>query len=150
MTFKIDEKLEKEIKDRVIASDDFDLIDRVWKKYKETNAIEKETVEHQSSHLDKDKLFADSIDETIAYLQSLKKEGYQYIDEGWSGYEDNYFIAVKEELETDDEFVRRIGTDLNLEVRSEKVRQMEIRRMQEEIARKKKEIQELERQINGV
>lgn len=147
---KIDEKLEKEIKDQVIASDDSDLIDRVWKKYKETNTIKKETVEHQSSHLNKGKLFADSIDETIAYLQSLKEEGYQYIDERWSGYEDNYFIAAKEELETDDEFVRRIGTDLNLEVRFEKVRQMEIRNRQEEIERKKKEIQELERQIERI
>lgn len=100
--------------------------------------LSKHTVNHYK-WLDKRELFT-SIDEMIKLLASLKKEGYESISEGWSGYEDNYFVADKYELETDREYASRVFSVVSVEIDS-------IKDELEEKDRKKKEIKRLEDEI---
>ena len=94
--------------------------------------------------LDKDKLF-NSIGKMIKLLTSLKEEGYETISEMWSGYETNYFVADKRELETDEEYASRIYGVINREIgcikdeAEEKEKKLkEIRRLESEILKLKK------------
>lgn len=101
-------------------------------------AFERVDTEH-SKDIDKDKLFTD-IDKAVKYLGDLKKEGYTEIRQEWSGYESNYFIAVKVEKETDDEMYERFRKMINSEV-------MEIEREEDAKEKKKAEIAELKAKI---
>lgn len=58
--------------------------------------------------IEEDNIFCE-IDETIDFLTTLKKKGYTSIDQRWSGYEDNYFVAVKFSDETDSEYHKRLA-----------------------------------------
>lgn len=71
------------------------------------DALLRAKVEH-SEYIDEKNLFCE-IDEIIAFLTSLKKTGYTSIYQRWSGYEDNYFVAVKISDETDDEYHERLA-----------------------------------------
>ncbi len=92
--------------------------------------------------LDKYELF-NSIGKMIKLLTSLKEEGYESISEEWSGYEDNYFVADKYELETDEEYASRVYSSIWKEIDCIKA---EI----EEKERKKKEIKRLESEIRNL
>lgn len=105
---------------------------------RDVNALKRIEVNH-SKELDRDVLF-NSIDNMIKLLQSLKAEGYTSVSQEWSGYEDNYFIADKYEMETDDEAARRLCMIINDEI-------MEIQREEELIEKKKKRIKELEAEL---
>lgn len=105
---------------------------------RDANALKRIEVNH-SKELDRDVLF-NSIDNMIKLLQSLKAEGYTSVSQEWSGYEDNYFIADKYEMETDDEAARRLCMIINDEI-------MEIQREEELIEKKKKRIKELEAEL---
>ena len=139
----MEKNLEKAIKDWVYASDDSKLIDEVWAKCLNDKKInlDRIMIEKESDCLDEDKLFADTIDETLAYINSLKKEGWTSIEQKWSGYEDNYFVACKTVLEDDDDYAKRIGRD----ILNEKVR-IEVSR-REEVDAKRKKIEALEDEI---
>ena len=89
--------------------------------------------------LDTDKLF-NSIGKMIKFLTSLKEEGYESISEEWSGYESNYFIANKHELETDEEYASRVYGVINREINC-------IKDEAEEKEKKLKEIERLESEI---
>ncbi|MBQ8709393.1 MAG: hypothetical protein IJ550_02260 [Bacteroidaceae bacterium] len=89
--------------------------------------------------IDEDKLLG-GIENAIAYLTSLKGEGYACIEQRWSGYEDNYFVAVKVEDETDGEYYRRLADAITLHV------EQFLKKEDEENA-KKKRIQELEKEL---
>ena len=89
--------------------------------------------------LDEGRLFG-SIDNTIAYLTELKKEGYVEIEQEWYSYEENGFNAVKIREETDEEHLSRLVSKV------EKVyRQME--KELDEKAIKRKKIAEYEKKI---
>lgn len=105
---------------------------------RDANALKRIEVNH-SKELDNDVLF-NSIDNMIKLLQSLKAEGYTSVSQEWSGYEDNYFIADKYEMETDDEAAQRMCMIINDEI-------MEIQHEEELIENKKKRIKELEAEL---
>ena len=105
---------------------------------RDANALKRIEVNH-SKELDRDVLF-NSIDNMIRLLQSLKAEGYTSVSQEWSGYEDNYFIADKYEMETDDEAARRLCMIINDEI-------MEIQREEELLEKKKRRIKELEAEL---
>ena len=57
--------------------------------------------------LDEENLFGE-IDRTLAYINKIKADGYGRITQKWFGYEDNYFVAEKDELEDDIEYCIRL------------------------------------------
>ena len=105
---------------------------------RDANALKRIEVKH-SKELDRYVLF-NSIDNMIKLLQSLKAEGYTSVSQEWSGYEGNYFIADKYEMETDDEAAGRLCVSIYNEI-------MEIQREKELIENKKKRIKELESEL---
>ena len=142
----MDKKLERAIKDWVYESDDSNLIHNVWLRCLNDKNInlDRIMVEKESDCLDKDKLFANTIDETLAYINSLKSKGWTSIQEKWSGYEDNYFVACKTVLEDDDDYAKRIGREiLNEEVKKEVRRREQDKAKQKKIAELEKELKKL-------
>lgn len=123
-----------------IADDEIKYVDEAIARIekRDANTLKRIKVNH-SKELDRDVLF-NSIDNMIKLLQSLKAEGYTSVSQEWSGYEDNYFIADKYEMETDDEAARRLCMIINDEI-------MEIQREEELIENKKKRIKELEDEL---
>ena len=123
-----------------IADDEIKYVDEAIARIekRDANALKRIKANH-SKELDRDVLF-NSIDNMIKLLQSLKAEGYTSVSQEWSGYEDNYFIADKYEMETDDEAARRLCIIINDEI-------MEIQREEELIENKNKRIKELEDEL---
>lgn len=147
---EISKELYKKIRNWVYASDDFNLINEVWTKLLNNKKInlERIMVEKESDCLDEEKLFANTIDETLAYINSLKKEGWTSIKERWSGYENNYFVACKTVLENNDDYAERVGREiLNKEVEKEVLRREENERKKKEVKRLKDKINEIEKSI---
>lgn len=110
----------------------------------DTDEHERQIVEH-TFELDEEEFFDVSIDETIAYLNVLKAKGYEHIEQRWSGYESNYFVACKWEAENDDEYAQRIADLINdlihkreKEIDEEKERQYKLKDL-------KKQVEELEK-----
>lgn len=63
--------------------------------------------------ISKNELFGD-IDKMICYLKQLKENGFDAIEEEWSGYEDNYFVALKHhDIETDEEYYKRLAKEVD-------------------------------------
>ena len=58
--------------------------------------------------VDTDKLF-DKVSNVINYLSSYKN---YTLHERWDGYEDNYFVFIKDGYETDDEIICRMSKDI--------------------------------------
>ena len=90
--------------------EDWGYSEHVLKRVIETlkkNEADKRQIAKHVEHIDKEKLF-NNIDNVIAYLQTLKSQGYTNLEERWSGYEDNYIVAWKNEFETNEEFYKRI------------------------------------------
>lgn len=123
-----------------IADDEIKYVDEAIARIekRDANALKRIEANH-SKELSKNILF-DSIDNMIKLLQSLKAEGYTSVSQEWSGYEDNYFIADKYEMETNDEAAQRLCMIINDEI-------MEIQREEELIENKKKRIKELEDEL---
>lgn len=147
---EISKELYKKIRNWVYASDDFNLINEVWTKLLNNKKInlERIMVEKESDCLDEDKLFANTIDETLAYINSLKKDGWTSIEQKWCGYEDNYFVARKTVLEDDDDYAERVGrVILNEEVKKEVLRREGNERKKKEVKRLKDKIKEIEKSI---
>ena len=83
--------------------------------------------------IDKDDLFGD-IDKMICYLKQLKENGFDTIEEEWSGYEDNYFVALKHnDIETDEEYYKRLAKEVDYIIFKE----------QEEARRREKKLNEI-------
>ena len=97
--------------------------------------------------VDKNMLFTD-IDSVIKYLNSLKKEGYTNIEQKWSGYEDNYFVATKTEKETDDEMYMRFREIVEEEI-EEIEKKLEIKeKKKEEMNVLRNKMRKLQAEIN--
>ena len=75
-----------------------------------TDALTRRKVWH-STYISKDSIFS-NIDSVIEYLQNLKKEGYVYLEEEWTGYENYDINAFKYEEEHDDEYYNRLRDHL--------------------------------------
>lgn len=58
--------------------------------------------------VDTDKLF-DKVSNVINFLSSYKN---YTLCERWDGYEDNYFVFIKDGYETDNEIIRRMSKDI--------------------------------------
>lgn len=119
------------------------IVEKVYDEFLENEDVEKIIVNHELD-LDHDKLFADKIEDSIAYLTKLKDKGYSSVEERWAGYEDNYFVAVKIEKETDDEFALRIAKAIELRIEmevNEEEKQRKIDKQIEELQDKIKKLQ---------
>ena len=119
-------------------SGDDEYFDEAFDGVMKTAPSKRMTVPH-TCDIEKKDLFC-NIDNVIEYLKSLKSQGYVEIEEKWSGYEDNYFVAIKYEEETDNEYYRRLG-ELTSDY-SEDIADRE-----EEKKRKNKRIKELEEEL---
>jgi len=109
--------------------------------------MQKETIIIDTISLKEDTLFGE-INQVINYLNSIKfryKNGESiYLNQEWSGYEDNYFEIIVERQETDEECLAR-----EEEAKREK-RRGERRKEAEECKRKKaiqQKIDELKEQL---
>lgn len=106
-----------------------------------TAPTKRQIVEH-TCDIDKHDLFG-NIDGVIEYLKSLKTQGYTIVEERWSGYENNYFVGIKKEEETDEEYYKRLG-EMVTEYSEE------IAKREEEEMKKKKRIKELEEELRKI
>jgi len=100
--------------------------------------MQKEIIRITTISLDEDTLFND-INEVISYLNRIKsqyKNGETiYLNQGWFGYEDNYFEIVVQRQETDEECLAR-----EEEAKREKIR--EEKRLEAEECKRKKAVQQ--------
>lgn len=83
-------------------------LDRIDKIDAYKHAFERNTHYRVESEIDYGKLFAANIDDSIEYLKELKEAGWTSIDEEWSGYETNYFVACKYIKEPENVYKSRI------------------------------------------
>lgn len=93
--------------------------------------------------IDSDKLFAPNIDDTINYLLELKKDGWTEIDEEWSGYETNYFVACKYIKEPEDAYKDRLESLIKEYIPGILEEEKKIKEKEEMIEMLKKELNEL-------
>ena len=93
--------------------------------------------------IDSDKLFSVNIDDSINYLLELKKDGWTGIDEKWSGYEDNYFVACKYIKEPEDAYKERLENLIKGYIPDILVEEKKIKEKEEMIEKLKKELNEL-------
>ena len=93
--------------------------------------------------IDSDKLFAANIDDSINYLLELKKDGWVGIDEAWSGYETNYFVACKYIKEPEDAYKERIENLIKEYIPNILEEEKKIKEKEEMIEKLKKELNEL-------
>lgn len=93
--------------------------------------------------IDSDKLFLVNIDNTINYLLELKNDGWTGIDEKWSGYEDNYFVAYKYIKEPEDAYKFRLENFIKDYIPDIIAKEEKIKEKEEMIKKLKKELNEL-------
>ena len=106
-----------------------------------TSDINKRNKVNREYNIDAKCLFTD-IDTAIKYLNELKRRGYTSIEEKWSGYEDNYFVAIMEEEENEDEYYRRLADEVG-----KRFRYLENKGVNAMKAFTKKRIKEMEEEI---
>lgn len=97
-------------------------------------------------NVNEDKLFDVPIEDAINYLKTLN--GKHILEQRWSGYEDNYFVAVYDDAENDDEYVYRISRLASKELDKINKEAEEKRQKEAKIAQLKKELRELEGQLS--
>lgn len=93
--------------------------------------------------IDYGKLFAANIDDSIEYLKELKEAGWTMIDEEWSGYETNYFVACKYVKEPDDAYKSRIERLIGDYIPGILEEEKKIKEKEKMIEKLKKELNEL-------
>ena len=141
----LNSKIAKKIKCNICFHNDEypNLGKKCYESFMQSNAKEQERkiVEHCLG-IDKDDLF-DNIDTTILFLKELKEKGFTRIEERWSGYEDNYLVAIKMEQEDDDEYSDRIALTIQEIICKEEIKVDNERKKQKQIKELEKKIQEL-------
>ena len=95
------------------------------------------------SNIDDDKLFTANINDSIKYRKELKEAGWARIDEEWSGYKTNYFVACKYVEEPDDAYKPRIADVVEDYIPGILKEEKEIREKEKMIVKMKKELNEL-------
>lgn len=105
--------------------------------------LEKGKLVERRKVVDEDFIFGD-IDAVAENLRKLKAEGWTEILQKWYGYEDNEFVAIRYEAETDEEYYERIhnGLDKYLYERDRKKQKIEAK--EKRMAELKAELAELE------
>lgn len=93
--------------------------------------------------VDEDFIFGD-IDTVTANLQKLKAEGWTEILQKWYGYEDNEFVAIRYEAETEDEYYERIHNGLDKYLIDREKKKQKKAEAEAEIKRLKARIRQLE------
>ena len=121
------------------------VLKRVIETLKKNEADKRQIVEHVKA-VENYKLF-NNIDYAIEYLQSLKSQGYTTLDERWSGYETNYFVACKNEIETNEEFFKRICKEGHTLAKTYSDEETKKKKIRAEIKEKQKEIDELKKKL---
>ncbi len=121
------------------------VIERVIETLKKNEADKRKNTDH-TKDVEKERLF-NNIDDVIVYLQTLKSQGYTNLEERWSGYEDNYIVAWKNELETNEEFFKRICKEAHTLAETYSRQETEKKKIQAEIKKKQKEIEELKKKL---
>ena len=121
------------------------VLKRVIETLKKNTADKRQIVEHIED-VEKERLF-NNIDDVIVYLQTLKSQGYTNLEERWSGYEDNYIVACKNEIETNEEFFKRICKEAHTLAETYSRQETEKKKIQAEIKKKQKEIEELKKKL---
>lgn len=101
----MEKTLKEEVRDYYYGEEEY--FDEAFDHAMKTAPTNRQYVEH-TCDIDTDDLF-DGIDRVIEKLKSLKARGYTRIEQRWSGYEDNYFVAIITELENDSEYCRRLA-----------------------------------------
>jgi basic membrane lipoprotein Med (substrate-binding protein (PBP1-ABC) superfamily) len=141
----IEEKIKKLVK-LELFDEDLKYFERAIASVEDQKLLERQIANHYLI-LDHDRLFANDIDDTIKYISELKEQGYTSISEVWYGYEDNGFEADKYEQETDDEYVNRLVSLLEEEIKKIKEKVKESIRKSEEIKRLENRIKELKSEL---
>lgn len=90
--FKGDEDYDRQSYDKVYDNIDISLLKR-------------KTVKHAQT-IDKEDIF-NKIENVINFLKNAQTEGWITLSEEWSGYETNYIVLSKYELEDDYEYIWR-------------------------------------------
>lgn len=90
--FKDDENYGRQSYDKVYDNIDISLLKR-------------KTVKHTQT-IDKEDIF-NKIENVINFLKNAQTEGWITLSEEWSGYETNYIVLSKYELEDDHEYIWR-------------------------------------------
>ena len=96
--------------------------------------------------VDTDRLF-DKVANVISYLSSYKD--YE-LCEHWSGYEDNYFVFIKDDYETDDEIIRRIRKNIFNECKVLSEKRKKVLSLNEQKKELQDKITELNKQIKSL
>lgn len=98
----------------------------------------------RSREIMKEELFGD-IDKTITFLGKLKAEGYTRVVQVWYGYEENGFLAEKDDDESEEEMLARFYSVVQKEVDKIEDEIDERNKKKAEIAALEKKIKELKR-----
>ena len=80
------------------------------------------------------------IKELIRVLKKALDDGYESLCEGWWGYEDNYFVLSRPEMENDDEILSRLHTIISHNI-------MRLEEREKERAEINRKIAELQKQL---
>jgi len=98
----------------------------------------------REQHINKEDLFDKPISEVIKFLNTLDKT--LVLRELWSGYEDNYLVLTHDEVESDDEYCKRVADTLyEIACNVLRPRQNEILKRKQEIVRLEKELAHLKK-----
>lgn len=103
------EEIKKQVFDWYSEEDKY--FDESFETVMNTTHVKRKLVQ-RTFEIERDKLFG-VIDNVVPFLMSLKEKGYVSIEERWSGYENNYFVAVKNGIENDEEYCERLAKMVN-------------------------------------
>lgn len=104
--------------------------------------MQKEIIRIATIGLDKDTLFG-KLPQTLEYLSTIQRQYKNgetiWLNEEWSGYEDNYFEIVVERQETDQECLAREEEE---RVEAEREKRREERRKEAKDCKRRKAVQQ--------
>lgn len=118
-------------------------LDRIDKTGAYKHFFKRDTNYRVEGNIDYDKLFAANIDDSIKYLKELKEAGWTRIDEEWSGYEHNYFVACKYVKEPKDAYKERLENLIKGYIPGILEEERKIREKEKMIEKLRKELNEL-------
>ena len=83
----------------------------------------------------------------ITFLQKKLSEGFTTVGERWSGYEDNYFVLCKDEMETVEDIVERLHSPISHNIATLMEEEYKKAQNRKRIAELQKEIAKLKKDI---
>ena len=124
-------------------------IDKAIKLLNQNNSscLERQLVNFEDT-IDQDMLFSEKIEDSIKYLIDLKNQGYESIGQEWSGYETNYFVAVKKHYEDDKAFYKRCIKEIDYIIDDWIKKEKELKDKKTRIEKLEKELKDLKKSLN--